>query len=187
MSCMRPFRLIAALMLVGVHCGCDHGPSQQVSDPRVARIWSTFRLAPPYFIVSVDAYLDGGSSRWVLRGANRHTLDFCFDGGMLPVGDSGTRLLYLGELRSQRAAVPLRSPRESTLVDLLQMTAEHRLSGDLITALDSIYRTGDAKGYRSAVMSQNVSGQRAMEAYLLSLGLRAQQVRGYWRTADDPL
>jgi hypothetical protein len=180
-----PMAVVAILMLL-LPAGCRRHSSRGAGATRVDRIWSEFHLTPPYSIVGIHPYLDGGSSQWVIRGSNWRTLTFCHDNGARPIGVRRVSLLYVPTLGDPKCAVAFRSARESTLVELLDLVAEERLSPAVTSRLDSIYRTGDRQGSYALSKTLKPNGQKAMGAYMFALGLKAQRVRGYWRSADDP-
>lgn len=175
----------AAVVFLLLAIGCQPNSAGRSADPRIARIESEFGLLPPYSIDSVSHFLDGGSCRLVLEGANRRRLVLCWNGSMSDARIRRTRLLYVPDLNDPSDAVPVCSARESVLVDLLQLTAEFRLGRVVTARLDSIYRAGDRNGYMDMIRRADESGQHAMDAYMLASGVRAQQASGYWRLAGE--
>jgi len=181
---------VLALLLAG----CGSPSPEHAVDPRYVRVRSGFGLEPPYTIESNQYFLDGGSSSYHVRGANGRKLAIAWDGGMRanavgadPFEPEGRpRLLYVGKLRNPRDAVPLRSMRESTLVDLLQLCGEESLTPDIIRRSDSLLRSGDVRGFQALDQTLDPAQRRALSAYNLSLGVRAQQARGYWLASNDP-
>jgi hypothetical protein len=164
--------------------GCGSHSSRGAAATRVDRVWSEFGLTPPYSIVAIHGYLDGGSSQWIVRGSNWRNVTFCWDGGLSRTGARRLRLLYVPTLGDPKSAVAFRSERESTLVDLLDLAAEERLGHAVTARLDSIYRTGDRDGYFALYKRLDRESQNTTAAYMLAVGIKAQQVRGYWRSAD---
>lgn len=183
---MRTQRLIVWWLAGLVVASCVGQRSNKHSDPRAARIRAELQLESPYVIESIESYLDGGSGRFVVRGANRRDVEICWDGGTRdPQADTLPRLLYVGKLREPADAVTVASARESTLVDLLQLCAEQNLGPHVIRLADSAYLHGDRTGYRALQQGLDSREQRVLEGYMLSLGVVAQRRRGYWRMADD--
>jgi hypothetical protein len=194
----------AVILVCAALCGCAPRVDQ---DPRVALIRERLHITPPYTIVSHDGYLDGGSSAYVIRGANRRRLTVCWDGAgramesdalsqaakhldsleyYMPV-DTIPRLLYLGGLRSQGGgAVPVGSPRESTLIDLLTLAAEQHMGKAFVARVDSVHDAGRIEGLGPLLQPLDEEQRRYAAAAGLVWGLREQRVRGYWLAANDP-
>lgn len=157
----------------------------RVSDPRSARIISTFKILPPYKVESVDSYLDGGSSAWVVRGSNWERVRFYWDGAMYPAYERLARLLYSGRVGDKSSPFELGSASESTLIDLLDLCAEFRLGPVDLAVLDTIHSTGNRKRLKEWSVGRGAEAQRAGGVRLFALGLKQQRLRGYWQSADD--
>jgi len=188
------------ILVLGVSLG-GCAPARD-ADPRVARIRERLRLTPPYEIVRNDIYLDGGSSMYVVRGGNRRRLTIDWDGGMRPFNpserkdlprmeryypiDTIPRLLYLRGLRKKEGAVPVGSVQESTLIDLLTVTAENRLGRSFVASLDSVHDLGSLEGFGALMTPLSDDERRYAHAAGLAWGLRRQRARGYWVLANAP-
>lgn len=194
----RPL-LIGLLCGVGIACA----PARD-TDPRVTRIREQLSLTPPYRIVSLETYLDGGSPEYVIRGGNRRSVTIGFDGRMrtldgndfaayktaydslgYPPPDSVPRLLYFGGHPSRGAPVSLGSPRESTLIDLLTLAAEQHIGRSWVARVDSIHDAGKTEGLYLLEMLDKEQ-RRYTAAAGLAWGLRGQRARGFWLAANDP-
>jgi hypothetical protein len=199
------------ILVLGVSLG-GCAPARD-ADPRVARIRERLRLTPPYEIVKYGYYLNGGSSSYEIRGANRRRLTVYWDGAMRGVGDFDEyrrafdslgyfppdtipRLLYLGgdsergdllprDLRREGRPIPVGSPQESTLIDLLTLAAEQHIGKEWVARVDSIHDAGRIEGL-TLLQSWDDEQRRYAAAAGLAWSLEEQRIRGFWLPANDP-